>query len=35
MEQPGEACVTLAREWLALADRPADTEPRSANRAAG
>ncbi|WP_324073857.1 MAG: response regulator [Erythrobacter sp.] len=34
-EQAGETCVTLAREWLALADRPSDTEPRSASRAAG
>ncbi|MFY7744131.1 MAG: ATP-binding protein [Erythrobacter sp.] len=34
-EQAGETCVTLAREWLALADRPAETEPRSASRAAG
>jgi PAS domain S-box-containing protein len=33
--EAGETCVTLAREWLALADRPSDTEPRSASRAAG
>jgi HPt (histidine-containing phosphotransfer) domain-containing protein len=35
MEQAGETCVTLARELLALADRPADAELRNVSRAAG
>jgi HPt (histidine-containing phosphotransfer) domain-containing protein len=35
MEQEGGTCVILARELLALADRPADTAPRTVNRAAG
>jgi hypothetical protein len=35
MEQEAEACVTLARELLALADRPVDAEQRKVSRAAG
>ena len=35
MEQAGEACVTLARELLALADRPAETGQRKIGDAAG
>lgn len=33
--QAGETCVSLARELLALADRPADTGRRKVSRAAG
>ncbi len=35
MEQGAETCVALARELLALADRPADAELRKISRAAG
>jgi hypothetical protein len=35
MEQNAETCIALARELLALADRPADAELRKVSRAAG
>jgi PAS domain S-box-containing protein len=35
MEQAGEVCVTLARELLAVADRPAETGRRKIGDAAG